>query len=297
MVFLMNKFIINKLMKAINSISEAFHFLHSFPLNSSHLRFRGQSNLDWPLTPSIYRYLDFKRYQAIIHERDLLRERPPFPMPPMTYTTCEIEWLMACQHNGVPTRLLDWTSDILIALFFGCFDVDNLEKDGALFVCNHYDYPQFDLYHDKLIKEKQLSFVNTNLTNPKMRFQSGCFMLWGASPLDESSTESYDLWKYLSQNRNSIFFEKLMIPQKSKRKILKELNDIYAINDENIFVKGGNNAINIGYFHVLRQKLRLMSLYQTNSGYLTPDERKIARSFFQIDCENWLRECIRLVDY
>lgn len=285
-------------MLTINSTSDAFKFLYGLSLKTSNLRFRGQANLTWPLTPSIYRYSNFKRYQAIIHERDLMSFRPQFLLPPLTHTNYEIEWLMVCQHNEIPTRLLDWTSDILIALFFACFDKEQIRNDGALFVCNHNDYPQFQMYHERIIREKQLAFVNTYLTNPKMRYQSGCFMLWGASPLNDSATESYDLWEYFLQNKKDAFFKKVIIPQSSKEKILKELKEIYGIDEEAIYVKNGNpKIINSYFFKFLKERLRLMTLYQTVSGVLNLEERKVARTFFRIDCENWLGGCVNLIEY
>jgi hypothetical protein len=46
--------------------------------------------------------------------------------------------------------------------------------------------------------------------NPRMRNQSGCFMMWGYSPKD-NSTETYDVQEYHEQNGYSFFLEKLII--------------------------------------------------------------------------------------
>ncbi|MBL0050145.1 MAG: FRG domain-containing protein [Bacteroidetes bacterium] len=150
------------------------------------------------LQPSIYRYHCFKRYQTVIYEANLLSMKPKMARPPLTYTAFDLEWLMLCQHYGIPTRLMDWSNDVLVALFFACLEEDQpYRKDGALFICNQNDYQIFAAFDKKVMEAQELTFVSTNIINPRMRAQSGCFMLWGHSPLDnEKSKESYDLGNF-----------------------------------------------------------------------------------------------------
>ncbi len=285
-------------MKNITSTAEALQYLYNISLTASNLKFRGQSNSTWSLSPTIYRYSNFKRYQAIVHERELLKARPLHPNPPLTHTSHEIEWLMVCQHYEIPTRLLDWTSDILIALFFACSGKNEIENGGALFICNQDKYPQFNLYQEKIIKEQKLAFINTYIVNPRMRFQSGSFMLWGASPLNDKSKESYDLWEYHTQNNDKEFLIKLVIPQNFKTKILNELHLIYGISNDTVLLKNSYLGKTFSkQFIALKEQLRLSTLYQTNSDELTVQEKKKAKAFFKIDIENWLSGCISLSKY
>ena len=177
----------------IKSTADALKYLYNLSLNESSFRFRGQADYGWTLKPLIYRYNDFQRYQTVDYEKNVLLAKPQKPDPPLTHTTYDLEWLMICQHYGIPTRLIDWSTDILISLFFACSDETKIDSDGALFVCNQNDYPIFTAYNERIMEVQKLAFVSTNVINPRLRIQSGSFMMWGHSPLDENETDC--TWK------------------------------------------------------------------------------------------------------
>lgn len=278
----------------INTVTDALKFTYNLNLNQSTFRFRGQADFDWTLQPSIYRYNSFKRYQTVDFESNLLNAKPPKPQPPLTFTEFDLEWLMLCQHYGIPTRLMDWSMDVLISLFFACNGETG--KDGALFVCNQNDYPIFSAFEKKVMEAQELVFVNTSVINPRMRAQSGCFMLWGHAPLNrEESTESYDLWEYQKKIDKNYFIQKLRIPNKKKESILKELEYIYNIKYESLYLKNGflENKYKDS-FEQLKEQSRLMTLYKTDADRLSKEEEKMARSYFRIDCRNMIENCFNL---
>jgi len=109
--------------------------------------FRGQSNADWPLIPSIFRdtpshelygklsslYHEFKYRCDGTAERDSL----------YAYSTADYIALM--QHFSVDTNFLDFTEDALAALFFalGGYTDESKEKKNrniALYIFNPYYY-------------------------------------------------------------------------------------------------------------------------------------------------------------
>jgi FRG domain len=90
-----------------------------------HPWYRGQADYTWSLKPSLYRQninIDARFERELIRDfrikcADFINIRPQ----------SDIDWLFLAQHHGLPTRLLDWTENPLVALYFatkGRFDTD-----------------------------------------------------------------------------------------------------------------------------------------------------------------------------
>lgn len=96
---------------------------HSRTMNYKPI-FRGQSNCDWPIEPSAYRQNRFTKERNYIRELERLQ-------PEEFSSLSRIEKLIKMQHYGLPTRLIDFTYNSLVALYFSC--CSNFEKDGVVF--------------------------------------------------------------------------------------------------------------------------------------------------------------------
>ncbi len=234
------------------------------------------------------------RYQAVFHERHLLEVKPQKPLPPVTHTTFDLEWLMLCQHYGIPTRLLDWSTYVLVGLYFACADVSHDDADGALFVCDQSDYPKYGAYDDHATQTQELAFVSTYVVNPRMRMQSGCFMLWGNAPLNDESTESYDLLEYKTAQDVELRLDKIRVPRDAKDRIRKELHAVYGITKESLYLASGLLETKFAEnFDNLKDLVRMKTLYVTDAERLSPDERRRANSTFG-NIENMFGNCVSI---
>ena len=115
----------------INSISDLSKILQTLgEPEKGHTRFfRGHGDEGWQMRPSIYRetYL-IENEDKII--KDALTYCPDDFLPSNTL----FEKLVKLQHYGYSTRLLDLTTNALVALYFSAWNEQHYDKDGELII-------------------------------------------------------------------------------------------------------------------------------------------------------------------
>ena len=126
----------------INSVSDLSKILQTLgEPKEGHTRFfRGHGDEDWKLLPSIYRetYL-IENEDKII--KDALTYCPDDFLPSDTL----FEKLVKLQHYGYSTRLLDLTTNALVALYFAAWNKKYHDKNGELII---FDIPSKDIKYN-----------------------------------------------------------------------------------------------------------------------------------------------------
>lgn len=102
---------------------------------------RGVPDSSYTLTPSLFRaekQSDFSLVESNLMGLFKAQARPHLNRIPSS----DLEWLVIAQHHGLPTRLLDWTLNPLVGLFFAVRSMT--PTDGALYLFDREDFVSVD---------------------------------------------------------------------------------------------------------------------------------------------------------
>lgn len=214
----------------INSISELVNHTNWHVLMDVTL-YRGQPSTKRNLLPGIARKSPVTN--SLVKEKEQLRqlrllagnliERPELS---------DLELMVLAQHHGLKTRLLDWTTNPLIALWFACQSDSAENTDGWM-----YSLYTHGVCNTEEINSSPFDVANTlafqpRINNDRVKAQFGWFTLHAYSEKDKQFIPlEIERINYVEGFERFIEYK---IPSSKKSFLLYELN-ILGVNARTIY--------------------------------------------------------------
>lgn len=201
---------------------------------------RGQTDIEWSVLPSLYRK-GFESRENNINGRFLMMAKARYSNCPSKEEA--FSWLFLMQHYGLPTRLLDWTESPLVALFFAMETQQSVETDSVIWALSPMDLNMQEsnvdrifmpgskivrqLGHDAFVanrdnSDNRILALLTDQFDPRHMIQQSVFTVHGRrTPMND-----------LPQASN--YMARIRIPKESKQ-AFRQILDLFGISRHILF--------------------------------------------------------------
>jgi hypothetical protein len=220
--------------------------------DSSAVYFRGEPQPTEKLLPSVGRphfYAGRSTTFNAAQERAMLRRFRRHAYAHFQRVPTEWETLFLARHHGLPTRLLDWTANPLVSLYFAAFYENDeityrdreaqtatmkLDLDGTVWALQRRsDHDDLDVFDENIspLDVAGVRLVQPFYPSPRMTAQSGLFTLHG-DPWSDLVTCAGK--PYPSNQLDLAKVKRWRITSRCKTAIIADL-DRFAVNSRTLF--------------------------------------------------------------
>jgi hypothetical protein len=125
------------------STGSASRFLSGRPITSRYgIWFRGHADDSWELNPTVFRKSTIvsggEQKEQYFEEVSLFYSFKSRVSNMISTDLSYFDWLCVMRHHALPTRLLDWSESVLVALFFAVDDPWYDDRDSCIYALNAY---------------------------------------------------------------------------------------------------------------------------------------------------------------